>query len=140
MHTIHLMRSSRMRLFFRKAVYCIALVLVPTLTHAQASVVVFVESGFPTVDSLPISMGALSQGFSGARIVGFAGLGAALEDQGTQLLVLPYGSGYPETAWPAIMRYLERGGCLIVLGGKPFTRAVYKDGAGWRVRQESFAA
>ncbi len=140
MPTIHLMGNSRMAMFFQRFVLYVALVSAVPLAFPQASTVAFVESGFPAVDSLSISQAALLQGFVGARVVGVAGLGGALDDQGTKLLVLAYGSAYPEDAWPAILRFLERGGNLIVLGGKPFTRAVYREGAGWRVRDESLAA
>ena len=42
-------------------------------------------------------------------------------------------------AWPAILRYLDRGGNLIVLGGKPFTRAAFKSDSGWQLRASSVA-
>ena len=48
--------------------------------------------------------------------------------------MLPYGSAFPEKQWGAIREYLERGGNLLVLGGRPFTRAVYKDQGAWKMR------
>ncbi len=110
------------------------------MAQAQGTTVIFQEKDFPVVDSTPVAEGALQQGFADARMVGAAGLGDALADQGTELLVMPYGSSYPETAWPAILRYLERGGNLIVLGGKPFTRAAYLTGHGWQLRAPGVAA
>jgi hypothetical protein len=50
---------------------------------------------------------------------------------------LPYGSAFPEDAWPEIQGFLQRGGNLLVLGGRPFTRAVYRDGTGWKMRDYS---
>ncbi len=102
--------------------------------------VILRENGFPAADSVPVSDSALRQGFSNAEFVAAAQLSPALADPSAALLVLPYGSAYPEAAWPAILRYLERGGNLIVLGGKPFTRAAYHSSAGWQLRDESVAA
>jgi hypothetical protein len=39
----------------------------------------------------------------------------------------------------AILQYLDRGGNLLTLGGKPFTRAAYEDASGWHLRAESAA-
>jgi hypothetical protein len=53
------------------------------------------------------------------------------------LLVLAYGSSFPEASWPEIERYLQRGGNLLVVGGRPFTRSAYRDGSTWRLRDYS---
>jgi hypothetical protein len=54
-----------------------------------------------------------------------------------RLLVLPYGSAFPEKAWPEIYDFLHRGGNLLVLGGRPFTRSAYRDASGWKLRDYS---
>ena len=98
------------------------------------------EPGFPVADSNPVSQQALRRGFADAAVVDADQLSNALSAPQTELLVLPYGSAYPEAAWPAILRFLDRGGDLIVLGGKPFTRAAFREGNIWRLRQPSVAA
>ena len=55
----------------------------------------------------------------------------------SSLLVLPYGSAFPEQSWPAIQHFLNRGGNLLVLGGMPFTRAAYRSADGWHLRDYS---
>jgi len=50
---------------------------------------------------------------------------------------MAYGSAFPEQAWPAIQDFLHRGGNLLVLGGRPFTRAAYQDASGWHLRDYS---
>jgi len=60
-----------------------------------------------------------------------------LENNETKLLVLPYGSAFPESAWTDILGYLRRGGNLLALGGRPFTRSAYKDASGWHLRSYS---
>jgi len=55
----------------------------------------------------------------------------------TRLLVLPYGSAFPEPVWPDIQQFLQGGGNLLVLGGQPFTRSAYHDAAGWHLRNYS---
>ena len=108
--------------------------------QAQSGTVIFSEPGFPVADSSPMPGAALQRGFRDATQVGLDQLSAALSTPETKLLVLPYGSAYPEAAWPTILRFLDRGGNLIVLGGKPFTRAAFRDGNTWRLRQPSVAA
>lgn len=123
----------------RITVIC-CLLLTTCAAHAQNSTVILQEPEFPVADSAAVSAQALQQGFSGARVVTVGQLSDALLSQATTLLVMPYGSAYPEVAWPAILRYLERGGDMIVLGGKPFTRAAFQTSAGWQLRAPSVAA
>src|SRR5207249_11790461 len=40
-------------------------------------------------------------------------------------------------ALPIFHAFLEHGGNLLVLGGRPFTRAAYHDDSGWRLRDYS---
>jgi hypothetical protein len=62
-----------------------------------------------------------------------------LNDRATSLLVLPYGSTFPLDQWNAIKIFLGRGGNLLTLGGRPFTRpARFEDGA-WRLLAENYA-
>lgn len=77
--------------------------------------------------------------FADAEFVDAAGLAKALASADINLLLLPYGSAWPEADWDAILGYLDRGGNLIVLGGKPFTRASYEDASGWHLRTASVA-
>lgn len=112
--------------------------VVPAL--AADGTVIFAQPGFPAADTTAVSSAALLAGFPGASTVDEAQLDAALGSAQTKLLVLPYGSAYPEAAWPSILRYLDRGGNLIVLGGKPFTRAAYRDASRWRLREPGVAA
>jgi hypothetical protein len=104
-----------------------------------AKTVVFWQAGFPAADSPVPDEAGLRAGFADAALVDAAELGQALAQKDTDLLVLPYGSAWPEAEWAAILRYLDRGGNLIVLGGKPFTRAAYEDGGGWHLRTASVA-
>jgi hypothetical protein len=108
---------------------------------AAGQIIVFDEPDFPAADSAQPTESALRAAFGGARFANADQLGASLAAyaQG-DLLVMPYGSAYPEQAWRAVLEYLDRGGNLLVLGGKPFTRAAYRAGAGWQLRPPSVAA
>jgi hypothetical protein len=99
------------------------------------STVIFSEPGFPATDSAGPPSGALGTALPGARFASTEQLGAALEASSARLLVLPYGSAFPEAAWEPIFRFLQRGGNLLVLGGRPFTRAAYRDAGGWKLRE-----
>lgn len=113
------------------------LLCAPVFSWAKA--VVFWQPGFPAADSVAPSAPGLRAAFPGAEFADVTQLGSALVSSDTDLLVLPYGSAWPEQDWAAILEYLDRGGNLIVLGGKPFTRAGYQDASGWHLRPASVA-
>ena len=100
----------------------------------------FSLSRLSSADSPVAVEGVLHAAFANAEFAGVQQLAAALEKPDTNLLIMPYGSAYPETAWPAILRYLDRGGNLLALGGKPFMRPAYAAGSGWQLRESSVAA
>jgi hypothetical protein len=100
-------------------------------------VVVFVEAGFPVADSGSPSPQQTAALFSSARVSDANHLRDELAVPSTRLLVLPYGSAFPEDCWPAIQQFLGRGGNLLVFGGRPFTRAAYRDAEGWHLRDYS---
>jgi hypothetical protein len=115
----------------------VVLALIPA--RSLAKTVVIWQPGFPAADSPSPNEAALQTAFAGAEFADAGHLSGALAAADTDLLVLPYGSAWPEADWDAILRYLDRGGNLIVLGGKPFTRAAYEDASGWHLRTESMA-
>src|SRR5579883_2025153 len=86
------------------------------VASAAAHTVVFYESGFPSADSPAASESALRTAFADAEFANAAQLSSVLENSQINLLVMPYGSAYPEATWPAILRYLDRGGNLLALG------------------------
>ncbi len=100
-------------------------------------IVVFSEPGFPSADTTGISADTLQKSLPGARIAAADQLKTELANKETKLLVLGYGSAFPESAWGEISGFLRRGGNLLVLGGRPFTRSAYKDASGWHLRSYS---
>ena len=122
------------------AVAAVFLLFCPGLLNAQAnagSAVVFSEPGFPAADSAGPSSQQLAAAFPGTQMVNAGQLSAVLAAPATRLLVLPYGSAFPEDAWPATKHFLDHGGDLLVLGGMPFTRAAYLDHGEWHLRDYS---
>jgi hypothetical protein len=103
----------------------------------MSSVVVFSEPGFPAADSAAPSAQQLAAIFPRAQLAAADDLRDALAAPATRLLILAGGSAFPEEAWPAIKQFLDRGGNLLVLGGRPFTRASYRDPKGWHLRDYS---
>ncbi len=116
----------------------IALIGIPmrgqTPAKPKPAVVVFWEDGFPAADTAQPARGQLAAVLPDAGFTPLAQLGDALSANETRLLVLPFGSAFPESAWPDIFRFLERGGNLLVIGGRPFTRAAYQDNSAWHLR------
>jgi hypothetical protein len=122
------------------ALLCLAFILLcetSAIANNGSGVVVLSESGFPAADSPAPSVPQLKNLFPGAHFQSAEQLRAALTEASTQLLVLPYGSAFPEQAWPDIQQFLGRGGNLLVVGGRPFTRAAYRDASGWHLRDYS---
>ncbi len=115
--------------------YLIAVTFLSATAFAQSNVVIFRESGFPTADSAPVPESLLQGALPNAQFASAADLKAQLSS--AHLLVLPYGSAFPEDDWAEIQGFLQRGGNLLVLGGRPFTRAVYRDGNAWKLRDYS---
>lgn len=113
--------------------------LAPVSLFAQKfpGVVIWSESGLPAADSAAPTAAQLAQIFPEARLVPADQLASQLNDPQTRLLILPQGSVVAESAWPAILDFLHRGGNLLVLGGRPFTRSVYRDSTGWHLRDYS---
>ena len=110
-------------------------VLFSSMACAESKPVIFFESDFPAADSVAAPRSVLEHALAGAQFVSASELKLALPS--ANLLVLPYGSAFPEEAWPEIYSFLERGGNLLVLGGRPFTRAAYRDRSGWKLRDYS---
>ena len=100
----------------------------------RAATLLFYEDGFPAADTAPPARATLLALLPGARVVAGDGLADALAAPDVRLLVLPYGSAFPEGAWSAILKFLERGGNLVVLGGKPFTRPAHREAQHWELR------
>src|SRR5215470_6903046 len=109
----------------------------PLVAQEASPVVVLREAGMPAADSPAFSQQLLEQALPKARFAPAEQLATALSEPSARLLVLPYGSAFPEETWPVIHAFLERGGNLLVLGGRPFTRAAYHDSAGWHLRDYS---
>src|SRR5215471_3015383 len=109
----------------------------PSLAQEASPVVVLREMSMPSADSPVFPQSQLEKALEGARFVSADQLASALGESGTRLLVLPYGSAFPEESWPVIREFLEHGGDLVVLGGRPFTRAAFHNDSGWHLRDYS---
>src|ERR1035441_5945371 len=102
------------------------LIALSAMAQSNATTVIFWEAGFPAVDTAPPDRAALAA-LSNARFANAQELSGALTSTDTKLLVLPYGSVFPEEAWPSIYAYLQRAGNLLSLGGRPFSQAAYRE-------------
>ncbi len=106
----------------------------PARADSPAPVVLFWEEGFPTADTAAVSRAALASLLPDAFYATSQQLSEALARSETRLLVLPFGSAFPEEHWETIYKFLQQGGSLLVLGGQPFTRAAYHEQSGWKLR------
>jgi hypothetical protein len=104
---------------------------------SMSTAVVFSEARFPAADTASPPSQPLTAELPGAQFADADHLQPALAAPSSRLLVLPYGSAFPEDAWPAIKQFLDHGGNLLVLGGMPFTRAAYRDHGQWHLRDYS---
>lgn len=127
-----------MRLLFCALLIAVLLSVTASVLAADpfSAAVVLSEAGLPAADSFSPTP-QLATLLPGARAVSAGQLAIQLKDPATRLLVLPYGSAFPEAAWPEILAFLQNGGNLLVIGGRPFTRSAYHDAAGWHLRDYS---
>jgi hypothetical protein len=102
-------------------------------------VAVFFEADFPAVDVQAIPEASLREALAGldVELLSAAQLSSDLVRNRYDTLVLPFGSAYPEETWPAILRFLEAGGSLVNVGGRPFAVAVSRRGSGWQAQADS---
>jgi hypothetical protein len=98
-------------------------------------IVIFHENGFRSADSAPAPDSLLIRAMPNAQLLAASELKQGLAS--ADLLVLPYGSAFPEDAWPDIYNFLQHGGNLLVLGGRPFTSVAYRQDGAWRLRDYS---
>ena len=110
--------------------FCLLAICVLLSTSAMAqstpSTVIFWEAGFPAADTASPDRATLAA-LPNVRFANTQELAGALASTDTKLLVLPYGSAFPEEEWSAIYAYLQRGGNLLAVGGRPFSRAAYRE-------------
>jgi len=127
----------------RFVVLFLLLYVCPLIITAQdkpkPQTIVFYEKHFFAADSITPSELELRTLIPNGHFTGADELGVTLSQSNTGVLVLPYGSAFPESSWLAIKDYLNRGGNLIVLGGKPFLRPAFREGAMWKLRPENVA-
>lgn len=117
------------------SLWALLLMTASSTLAAQSAIVVFHEDGFPGADSAPAPDSLLRHTLANAKFAGIGELKQRLSS--AKLLVLPYGSAFPEESWSDIFGFLQRGGNLVVIGGRPFTRAAYRDGGTWKLRDYS---
>ena len=112
--------------------YCLSILLVlfSFSSPITAKVVVFYQGGFPTVDSQPIQQETLRTALGEMQPL-FAGIEELKKPEtlrDADFLVLPYGSAFPADAWKQISTYLQEGGNLLTLGGRPLLVPVFRAG------------
>ncbi len=98
------------------------------LTSAFGKVAVFWEEGFPTIDSRPVARQVLFEALKEMQpvFVSTDDLRKPEVMKEVELLVFPYGSAFPSEAWKGISDYLQQGGNLLKVGGRPFFVPVYR--------------
>jgi hypothetical protein len=102
-----------------------------------SSTVIFQEASFPSADTDSAAAIPWQTALSRANVSSSAQLRDHLQNPSTKLLVFPYGSAFPEDSWSDIHSFLSRGGNLLVLGGRPFTRSAYFENGQWHLRDYS---
>src|SRR5438046_9838149 len=84
-------------------VFCFATFLFPLKSvcaqEAASAIVVLNEAGLPSVESPAFPRQQLAQALPKARFASAEQLPTVLDETSTRLLVLPYGSAFPEENW-----------------------------------------
>jgi len=101
----------------------------------RVRVAIFFEPGFPAIDTAPPDIAGLCAALRNVDVstLDAAALPASLDAARVDVLVLPFGSAFPQGAWPSIFRFLSDGGRFVNLGGVPFGVPVRRENGAWRV-------
>jgi hypothetical protein len=107
----------------------------------RARAIVFWEADFPQIDGCQITRENLEQALTSFDVsyVSEQHLIEQLRVDRCDLLVMPYGSAFPQRAWPAVLGYLRAGGNLLNLGGAPFAVPVIRLGSRWQHEERQTA-
>ena len=102
--------------------------------HSRPRIAIFVEPGFPTIDGSAVDVDAVRAALAAfdVSVLDANALTAALDAARVDVLVLPFGSAFPQAAWPSIERFLSAGGSFVSLGGVPFAVPAVSAQGGWR--------
>ncbi len=106
------------------------LALVGVAAEPGAQTVVFDEPGFP---SIGIAGPVITAETIGGRVCKSSDA-FIRELETTSVVIWRHGSAFPAEAWPAFVRFLERGGSWVHLGGAPLVHPVVGE-AGARIVQ-----
>jgi hypothetical protein len=106
----------------------------PARTSDATRIAVFFEPGFPAIDTAAPDVADLRPALAGldVSVLDSAALQQALDAERVDVLVLPFGSAFPQSAWRSIFRFLSDGGSFVNLGGVPFAVPVVREKDGWR--------
>jgi len=119
-------------------VFCILIFADFLQGQTTTTTVVFEQPGFPTLDTSSAFSQTLHTALPQAQFVSASELSLSLQKSSVTLLVMPYGSAFPLAQWDSIHSFLLRGGNLLTLGGKPFTRPVYEQQHKWYPLAETY--
>jgi hypothetical protein len=117
-----------------RSIILFIIVSLATIKPVSGKTVVFYEKDFPAVENGTISRPTLE-----GALAPLNPLFVTLDDLQNgnmlaegDLLVFPYGSAVPADVWETIRRFLDHGN-LLILGGRPFYSAVFRDTSIWRI-------
>ena len=99
----------------------------------SATVAVFWQQGFPSIQDCGITKELLEQALSGFAVsfLNTEELVQRLQVDQFDLLITPYGSAFPKRLWRFLLKYLQAGGNWLNLGGVPLSRPVVRVGGEW---------
>jgi hypothetical protein len=103
----------------------------PTLKSIR--VAVLWEQNFPTVNGCDIRRDILEPALSSfnTTFLSVAQLVDQLKSDQFELLLTPYGSAFPKSAWATILKFLREGGNWLNLGGVPLANPVVRTRDTW---------
>jgi hypothetical protein len=112
----------------------VALAAAPAAGAQAPRIALLVEPSFPAVGAPAPDLATLRAALAGltVRELDARALAAGLDRAAYDVLVLPYGSAFPEPAWTAIERFLAAGGSWVNLGGAPLAAPAARAASTWR--------
>ncbi len=100
---------------------------------ANSRIAVFFEPDFPAVDTVHVDQTLLQDALKDLNPTFITAHDLPAQLHNFDILIMPFGSAFPKSAWGVFLEFLRSGGNFVNLGGVPFSVPVDHDENGWHV-------
>lgn len=124
----------------KRIISVLSFCIVSIATLAQQKSIYYLEqAGYPFVEAQPLTYQQASEIWDNKEVplqkIDFQEFNNSSIEVENSLVVWPYGSAMSDDIWPAMYDYLDKGGNILVTGGRIFSRNVIVENGDYKVGQ-----